>query len=617
MQNKSKIVHKSGSLGGVLVGDKHSAPSGGIDAVIEKSGQPIKMEGGEVVITAPAVDDKELHEFEGEMLTNRQILSRINVSGGGVSFADGGEIPGEIPVINKIYKYGGRPMRDTEIVHHCGCQHKMAAGGEVYKDSDISRDAVSRIPPNRSSIYWEKGGDLSDPKPFRKSDLPEVLRPFVPSMQISAITGSTEHWDIIERLKRIVTEMPGTYDTAEIPSADKIVYLHYFYGESDWYIVEKDSGDGGPDRTQYQAFGYTILNGDTDMAEWGYISIAELLQTNRVELDFYFEPIRFEDLMNRESGIVPPEADQEEPAPSSNAGASAFSKLIQEKGFGDMMGSRVMVMPGNATAAQQNNPQSLLDTYEGRPQAEINNAIRAILREKGTERDRYSADELAFIEWYEGAGGLAGKGETGARLLDQFFTPLDICAKMWGLAIKYGFSFQDASILEPSFGSGRFFKFIPADTNTYVRGYDVDEFSWILCRVLYPTFDLHEQSFETMFFNGQRHIGLRGVDRFYDLVIGNPPYRDYVSAYSRLGEKDATGAFTFEMYFIMRGIDLLKSGGLLIYIIPNTFMSNDNKYNDFKRQLWDKAELLDAYRLPNDIFPNTSVGTDIIVLKKR
>ena len=250
-------------------------------------------------------------------------------------------------------------------------------------------------------------------------------------------------------------------------------------------------------------------------------------------------------------------------------------------------------------------------------QHEINNQIRSLLNQKGTDHTKYSAEEIALLKLYEGSGGLAKQGERGARLLDQFFTPMDIIAKMWGLALQYGFSFPNSNILEPSVGSGRFISFVPPNSNANVVAYDVDETSYKLCKVLYPQHDIRFGSFEQMFFMGKRHIGLSGITQFYDLVITNPPYRDYVSEYSPLGEKDATGAFTFEMYFIGRGVDVLKPGGLLIMIVPNSFLSNNNKYNDFKEKLAKKADLIDAYRLPNGVFGNTDVGTDIIVLKKK
>ena len=194
---------------------------------------------------------------------------------------------------------------------------------------------------------------------------------------------------------------------------------------------------------------------------------------------------------------------------------------------------------------------------------------------------------------------------------------MEICNKMWGLAFKYGFTFNNTNILEPAYGSARFLQFIPQEAKVYVRGYEIEETAYTIGKVLFPKYDLRFSSFETMFFTGRRHVGLAGVDVFFDLVIGNPPYAEYVSNYAKLGEKDDTGAFTFEMYFIMRGVDVLKPGGLLVFIIPSSFMANNKKYNDFKEKLARKVDLLEAYRLPSGIFPNTEVTTDIIVLRKK
>jgi hypothetical protein len=126
---KNEMIHKSGKVGGLLVGKRHS--EGGIKAINKSNNSPLEMEGGEVVITRNAVSDDTKREFEGEMLTNRQILSKINEGGGGVSFADGGDIPEHIMVSGKEYKYGGNTMKDNEIVDYCGCKHKMSEGGDL------------------------------------------------------------------------------------------------------------------------------------------------------------------------------------------------------------------------------------------------------------------------------------------------------------------------------------------------------------------------------------------------------------------------------------------------------------------------------------------------------
>ena len=67
-----------------------------------------------------------------------------------------------------------------------------------------------------------------------------------------------------EQLKKI----PGLYETEDTPLGEKLVYLHFFIGGCDWYVTEYDGDD--------LFFGYAILNGDEEMAEWGYISFEEL-----------------------------------------------------------------------------------------------------------------------------------------------------------------------------------------------------------------------------------------------------------------------------------------------------------------------------------------------------
>lgn len=135
---EKEIKHNLGAAGGYLVGRSHA--NNGIKAINKATGQPLEMEGGEVVITKPAVEDTELREFEGEMLTNRQILSRINVSGGGVSFADGGEVPNELYFDEKEYSYGGEKLPGHVIAYKissCGCKHEPQNGlseGKTIED---------------------------------------------------------------------------------------------------------------------------------------------------------------------------------------------------------------------------------------------------------------------------------------------------------------------------------------------------------------------------------------------------------------------------------------------------------------------------------------------------
>ena len=118
------IIPNDGSLGGFLVGRLHK--DGGIKAINKSTGQPIEMQSNEVVITAPAVADTRKRMFEGKMMTNREILSKINSDGGGVSFEQGGDIPSEMSYRGSSYNFGGKTMTDYEIMQEiskCGCSH--------------------------------------------------------------------------------------------------------------------------------------------------------------------------------------------------------------------------------------------------------------------------------------------------------------------------------------------------------------------------------------------------------------------------------------------------------------------------------------------------------------
>lgn len=78
-----------------------------------------------------------------------------------------------------------------------------------------------------------------------------------------------------------IRAMPKVYEQDGL--GDKaIVHLHYFKGNQDWFITERDIT-----LAQHQAFGLADLFNDG--GELGYISIAELIQ-HGVEFDLYWTP---------------------------------------------------------------------------------------------------------------------------------------------------------------------------------------------------------------------------------------------------------------------------------------------------------------------------------------
>lgn len=88
-----------------------------------------------------------------------------------------------------------------------------------------------------------------------------------------------------------INSIPNLYETESIPAEKKIIYQKWeipqigFY----WLIAEIDKKNN-------LAYGYANLNDDL-FAEWGYISIEELLENN-AHICPDWKPCTFEDAQN-------------------------------------------------------------------------------------------------------------------------------------------------------------------------------------------------------------------------------------------------------------------------------------------------------------------------------
>lgn len=82
-----------------------------------------------------------------------------------------------------------------------------------------------------------------------------------------------EHFDEDMNWFEELMKIPELYKTENIPAKDKMIHEHFFLFECDWYIAEYD-----PKSDIF--FGYVILNGDYQNAEWGYVDYSELRDLN-------------------------------------------------------------------------------------------------------------------------------------------------------------------------------------------------------------------------------------------------------------------------------------------------------------------------------------------------
>jgi hypothetical protein len=173
---------------------------------------------------------------------------------------------------------------DKDTADHC----ELPKGEYKYKDEihfnkKVSEAQISDTPEDLKT-------DTENSVAFLKDKLSDI-QDFMPVSQYKLVKSDVKEFEeIILRLHKLISTMPKVGD-AETDN----VYLHYFTSGSDWFIKEKDSVKNEP---QHQAFGYAVLNGDWENAEYGYISIEELRQHKMMQLDFHFAPKELSEALN-------------------------------------------------------------------------------------------------------------------------------------------------------------------------------------------------------------------------------------------------------------------------------------------------------------------------------
>jgi len=127
----------------------------------------------------------------------------------------------------------------------------------------------------------------------------KALKNYITRTQAEVLEYNTKNGEeknyfikLIDKMETKIETIPELYRTEE-EGNDSMIGLHYFLGGSDWYVTELD-------KEERILFGYVILNEDTEMSEFGYISLNELLGIQDVELDFHWEEITIGEMKKRE-----------------------------------------------------------------------------------------------------------------------------------------------------------------------------------------------------------------------------------------------------------------------------------------------------------------------------
>lgn|GEM_PF-5259663 len=114
------------------------------------------------------------------------------------------------------------------------------------------------------------------------------------------------------------------------------------------------------------------------------------------------------------------------------------------------------------------------------------------------------------------------------------------------------------------------------------------------------------------------------LDNYFDVVIGNPPYvtweidRQARNYYRQHYKTALTGKINLYRLFIERAVGLLKKGGYLGYICPNTYLT-DNDSRLLRQMLLEHMHIIEIVHVPENvkIFPGVTQATTILIAQKK
>ena len=197
-------------------------------------------------------------------------------------------------------------------------------------------------------------------------------------------------------------------------------------------------------------------------------------------------------------------------------------------------------------------------------------------------------------------------------VLTAFYTPMRLTSAIASAIKETGVPLQ--TMLEPSAGGGNFIRaFKEEHPSLVVTAFEKDLLTGKVLSHLYPEEQVHIDGFE--------QISPLKRNQF-DLVTSNIPFSDtavFDLSYSRSSDPaKAQASRRVHNYFFLKGLDMVKEGGILAYITSQGVA--DSAQNEIIRQaMLSNARLVSAVRLPNNLFTDyagTEAGSDLIILQK-
>ena len=171
------------------------------------------------------------------------------------------------------------------------------------------------------------------------------------------------------------------------------------------------------------------------------------------------------------------------------------------------------------------------------------------------------------------------------------------------------------SVLDPSAGIGVFPEVISSifPEASYLC-YEKEELTGNLLSTLHPEFKTFTEGFETI---------SSDVENSFDLVTSNIPFGNFqIFDSAFMGSHDrvlSEACKRIHNYYFIKGIQQLRSGGLLAFIAPSGVADSVSNY-PIRERLLEESHLIAAIRLPDNFYNETSgihVSSDLIILQKK
>lgn len=243
--------------------------------------------------------------------------------------------------------------------------------------------------------------------------------------------------------------------------------------------------------------------------------------------------------------------------------------------------------------------------------------IETYIAYKDSKNETYTKEDIDLIKGYGGMGRQGTKFSKGEGVSFEPYTPTYIVDLMWQLAKHHGF--KHGSILEPSIGTGRMLQ--PLKDHHRCVGFEPNPIAFRIAELCYPEASIYNQYFETAFLDYPKFTNkLKGRPTWlqgypFSLAIGRPPFGAFKSHHSK-HFPEAKALVRKEIFFMYKCLQLLRSDGILVFLMDSNFLRNGDTFNLAKTELVKLCDFVDAYRLP-DVYPNSHLLTDIIVLKRK